>query len=81
MALIGGGLLLVISGLFGGARKLDEDQLAAVELETIVETFRLRAEQNWPNDVSASDQVGDVAYKVEDLGMIADPLGSPEPLP
>ena len=78
--MIGGSTLLVMATLFGGTAKLEEDQLAAVELETLSETFRLRAQADWPNDVSAADVIAGYNYVVEDQGLMADPLGSPLPL-
>ena len=80
LALIGGSTLLVMAALFGGTGKLEEDQLAAVELETLSEVFRLRAEADWPNDVSASGTIAEYQYVVEDQGLMADPTGSPLPL-
>lgn len=80
LALIGGSTLLVMASLFGGTTKLEGDQVAAVELETLSETFRLRAESDWPNDVSATGTIAEYTYVVEDQGLMADPLGSPLPL-
>lgn len=80
IALMGGSTLLVMSSLFGGTRKLDQDQLAAVQLESLCEVMRLRAEETWPNDISTSDTIGEFSYQVVDLGVMADPLGSPLPL-
>ncbi len=80
LALIGGSTLLVMASLFGGTGKLEEDQVAAVELETLSEVFRLRAEAEWPTDVSATGTISEYNYRVEDEGLMADPTGSPAPL-
>ncbi|MEW6280036.1 MAG: type II secretion system protein [Candidatus Eremiobacterota bacterium] len=83
IALIAGSLMVIYAAVLAGSRKSDVNQDAVAALDTLRDTWEIRARETWPT-TPAPDRVvrytgctyNDYVYDVDDLGRIENPLQS-----
>lgn len=76
LAVVGAVALVLFARMFADTRGLDVRHHAAINFEAVTEVFTDRAKENWPSPVSTTGIIDGFAYRVDDQGLVRNPVGS-----